>query len=106
MRVVLLFVLPILVTNCSYSQKKDKAEFEATILSDAAQYDLSKDFFRTLIEDQKKLVAALTGSSKISPDRVIDKRWTLEEKSLARNYLSGLIKEIHLKPSEQYYETK
>jgi hypothetical protein len=106
MRLLLLFVLSILITHCNYSQKKDKAEFESTILSDAAQYDLSNDFFRTLIEEQKKLVAALTGSSKISPDRVIDKRWTLEEKTLARNYLSGLIEEMHLKPSEHYYETK
>jgi hypothetical protein len=103
---MLLFVLAILITHCNYSQQKDKAAFEAAILSDATQYDLSNDFFRILIEDQKKLVAALTGSSKISPDRVIDKRWTLEEKSLTRNYLSGLIKEIPLIPNEHYYETK
>ena len=63
-------------------------------------------FLRTLIEEQKKLVAALTGSSKISPDRIIDKRWTLEEKALARNYLSGLMKGIHQIPNEHYYETK
>ena len=92
MRLVLLFMVAILITQCNYSQKKDKAEFEARILNDAAQYDLSKDFFRTLIEEQKKLVAALTGSSEISPDRIINKRWTLEEKSLARNYLSWFIK--------------
>jgi hypothetical protein len=106
MRLLLLFVLSILITHCNYSQKKVKAEFEATILSDAAQYNLSGDFFGTLIEDQKKLVSALTGSSEISPDRIIDRRWTLEEKSLARNYLSGLVKEMHLQPSEHYYETK
>ena len=106
MRLVLLFVLPLLITNCNYGQKKDKAEFEAAILSDAAQYDLSNDFFKTLIEEQKKLVEALTGSSKISPDRIIDKRWTLEEKALARNYLSGLMKGIHQIPNEHYYETK
>jgi hypothetical protein len=103
---VLLFALAILITHCNYSQQKDKAEFEAAILSDAAQYDLSNDFFRTLIEDQKKLVATLTGSSKISTDRVIEKRWTLEEKSLARNYLSGLMKGLHQIPNEHYYETK
>jgi hypothetical protein len=106
MRFVLLFVLPILITHCNYSQPKDKAEFEATILSDAAQYDLPKDFFRALIEEQQKLVAALTGSSEISSDRIIDKRWTSEEKSLARSYLSGLIKGIHQTSNEHYYETK
>lgn len=103
---MLLFVLPILISHCNYSQQKDKAEFEAIILSDAAQYDLSNDFFRTLIEEQKKLVATLTGSSKIGPDQIIEKRWTVEEKSLARNYLSGLIKGIHQIPNEHYYETK
>ena len=106
MRLVILFVLTILITHCNYSQRKDKAGFETKILSDAAQYDLSNDFFRVLTEDQKTLVAALTGSSKISPDHSIDKRWTLEETSLARNYLSGLIKGIHLTPNELYYETK
>jgi hypothetical protein len=106
MRLALLFGLPFLITHCNYSQRKDTAEFEATILSDAAQYELSNDFFRTLTEEQKKLVAALTGSSKISPDRTIHKRWTLEEKSLARNYLSSLIKGIHQIPNEHYYETK
>ncbi len=106
MRHMLLLVLPILITHCNYSQQKDKIEFEAAILSDAAQYDLSSEFFRTLIEEQKKIVAALTGSSKISPDRSIERRWTLEEKSLARNYLSGLIKGIHQIPNEHYYETK
>jgi hypothetical protein len=106
MRLVLLFVLAILITHCNYSQQKNKAEFEAIILSDATQYNLSDDFFRTLIEEQKKLVAALTGSSKISADRIIDKRWTFEEKSLARNYLSGLLKEIHQVPNEHYYQTK
>lgn len=106
MRLVLLFVLTILITHCNYSQKKDRAEFEAKILADAAQYDLSNDFFRTLIEEQKTVVAALTGSSKISQDRIIDKRWTSEEKSIARDYLSGLIKGIHQIPNEHYYETK
>src|SRR5688572_29686640 len=106
MRLVPLFVLSILITHCNYSQQKDNAEFEATILSDATQYDLSNDFFKTLIEEQKKLVEALTGSSKISADRIIDKRWTLEEKALVRNYLSGLMKGIHQIPNEHYYETK
>lgn len=106
MRLVLLFVLAISITHCNYSQQKDKAEFESAILSDAAQYDLSNDFFRTLIEDQRTLVAALTGSSEISPGRIIDKRWSLEEKSLARNYLRDLIKGIHQVPNDLYYETK
>ena len=35
------------------------AEFEATILSDATQYDSSNDFFRTLIEEQKQLTPEL-----------------------------------------------
>jgi hypothetical protein len=106
MRRMLLFVLPILITHCNYSQPKDKAEFEAAILSDATQYDLSSNFLGTLIDEQKKIVAALTGSSKIGPERLIDKRWTAEEKSLVRNYLSGLIKEIHQIPNEHSYETK
>ncbi len=106
MKLVPLFVLTILATHCDYSQKKGKAEFEATILSDAAQYDLSHDFFRTLIDKQRKLVAALTGGSEISPDHIIDRRWTLDEKSSARNYLSGLMKDIDQIPNEQYYETK
>jgi len=106
MRLVLLFVLPILITNCNYGQKKDKAEFEAAISSDAAQYDLSNDFFKILIEEQRILVEALTGGSEITPDRIIDKRWTLEEKALVRNYLSGLMKGIHHIPNEHHYETK
>ena len=48
MRLVLLFVVPILITQCNYGQKKDKAEFEAGVLTDAAQYDLSKEFFKIL----------------------------------------------------------
>jgi hypothetical protein len=105
MRLVVLLMLTFL-TDCSYSQKKDKAEFEVAILSDAARYKLSQYFFKTLIEDQKRIVAALTGSSEIGPDRIIDKRWTSEEKSFARNYLSGLIKEIHLIPIDHHYQTK
>src|SRR5688572_11494922 len=106
MRLVLLLVLLFLITHCNYSQKKNNAEFEAAILSDAIQYDLPEDFFRTLIEEQKKLVAALTGSLEISANAAIDRRWTLKEKSLARNYLSGSIKRIHQIPKEHFYETK
>ena len=51
-------------------------------------------------------MAALTGGSQISTDRIINKRWTLEEKSLVRNYLTGLLKEIHQLPHEHNYETK
>ncbi|HZB14448.1 MAG TPA: M28 family peptidase [Chryseolinea sp.] len=106
MRLVPLLVMLFLITHCNYSQKKNNAEFEAIILSDASQYDLPDNFFTTLIEEQKKLVAALTGSSEISANAVIDRRWTLEQKSLARNYLSGSIKRIHQIPKEHSYETK
>jgi hypothetical protein len=106
MKLVLLFILSILSTHCNYSQRKDTAKFEATVLSDAAQYGLSKDFFKTMIEEQKQLVTTLTGSSKISSERVINSRWTIEEKSLARNYLSDLIRGIHQIPKEHSYETK
>lgn len=60
MRFVLLFALSILVTHCNYSQKKDKAEFEATILSDAAHCGLTSGLFKTLTKEQKQLVSALT----------------------------------------------
>jgi hypothetical protein len=106
MRLVLLLVLLFVITHCNYSQKKNNAEFEAVILSDASQYELPDDFFRTVIEEQKKLIAMLTGSSEISSGAVIDRRWTLEQKSLARNYLSALIKGIHQVPNEHHYETK
>lgn len=105
MRLVFLFILPLL-SHCTYSQKKDSAEFEAAIVSDAARYELSNNFYKKLIEDQKKIVATLTGSSKIGPDRIIDKRWTPEEKSLARNYLSGLLREINQISNEHPYQTK
>ena len=78
--------------------KKTQSKIDALL----HQYDLSSDFFRTLIEEQKTAVAALTGSSKIGQDRIIDKRWTSEEKSIARDYLSGLIKGIHQIPNEHY----
>jgi hypothetical protein len=106
MRLVLLIVLPMLVTNCNYGQEKDRAEFEAIILSDAAQYDFRGDFLTTLIEDQTKVVSALTGGSEISPGRIIDRRWTSEEKSLTRNYLSGLMEGIDQNPVERSYETQ
>ena len=106
MKLTLLFILLILTTQCNYSQKKDKAEFETAILSDAAQYSLPNDFFETVIADQKQVVATLTGGSKISYDSIINGRWTIEEKHLARKYLSDLIKGIHQVPEEHSYETK
>jgi hypothetical protein len=105
MKLVLLLLLQLLA-QWGCNPKKDKVEFEAGILSDAAQYDLSGDFFKTLIEDQKQIVAALTGSSKVGSGRTIDRRWTSEEKFLARNYLSSLINEIQQRPKEHHYQTK
>lgn len=106
MKFAYILILPILTTQCNYGQRKDKAEFEATILADAARYNLANDFFKTVIEEQEQLVATLTGSSKISSDHIINRRWTIEEKSLVRNYLSDLIRGIHQVPKEHSYETK
>ncbi len=54
-------------------------------------------------EEQKILVGALSGATKIDADHQLKGRWTAEERALTRTYLSKWINQIGLKAEEQPY---
>ncbi len=54
-------------------------------------------------EEQKILVGALSGATKIDADHQLKGRWTAEERALTRTYLSKWIDQIGLKAEEQPY---
>lgn len=54
-------------------------------------------------EEQKILVGALSGATKIDADHQLKGRWTVEERALTRTYLSKWIDQIGLKAEEQPY---
>ncbi len=60
---------------------------------------------KKLIEDQRSLVAALTGGSEIATNVFIHRRWDREEKSLTREYLKQRFNIIGLVAREHHYST-
>jgi hypothetical protein len=77
----------------------------ALVISTAfAQTTVPKDIQVLLTQEQKLIVSALSGASKIEEDEILKKRWTKKEKALARSYLSSKLKDIGLTAQEQKYK--
>ncbi|CAN5339882.1 hypothetical protein BH10BAC4_BH10BAC4_18070 [soil metagenome] len=57
-----------------------------------------------LMQQQKPIVSALSGASKIKENETLKQRWTKKEKVLTRGYLSGKLNNIGLTAQEQEYK--
>ena len=71
------------------------------ISSAFGQTSLEKD---AMIKEQKLIVSALSGASKIEEDKILKRRWTNKEKTIARSYLSRKLNDIGLTAQEQPYK--
>lgn len=69
-----------------------------------AQTTLPKDVEVALIGQQRQIVSALSGASKIEGNEILKRRWTKKEKFLTRSYLSKKLSDIGLTSQEQKYK--
>ncbi|MBA4054500.1 MAG: Zn-dependent exopeptidase M28 [Marivirga sp.] len=75
------------------------------VISNAmAQKNIRKDIQLALSNEQKQIVSALSGKSKIDQNETLKRRWTNKEKMLARNYLKARLADIGLDAQENAYK--
>ena len=65
---------------------------------------MSKEIKIRLESEQKQILSALTGISKINQNSILEGRWDEKSKIAVRGYLSDLIKNIGLNPKEHNYK--
>jgi hypothetical protein len=69
-----------------------------------AQQSIPEDARLELIDEQKMIVSALSGRSKIEEERYLKRRWTEKEKKLARGFLFSRLLAIGIHAREHNYE--
>ena len=69
-----------------------------------AQQSIPDDTRLKLIDEQKMIVSALSGGSKIDEERYLKRRWTEKEKKMARTYLISRLSDIGIDALEHQYE--
>ncbi len=72
--------------------------------TDLVQNLISAEVQTTLTLEQKEIVSALTGDSKIDQSKKLKKRWSKNEKLLVRNYLKSKLRDIKIDAKEYYYK--
>ncbi len=97
-------ILLLVFTQACAQNTKDPVAFKALWVEDAAQFGLTPGFLDESESDQRRLIAAFTGEAPIDGAQKIEKRWTVEERTLSRQYLSKMLVEIGIKPIEVSYE--
>ena len=69
-----------------------------------AQLGVPEGIRLKLIDEQKIIVSALSGGSKIDEERYLKRRWTEKEKKMARSFLSSHLLAIGIHAHEHQYE--
>lgn len=97
-------ILLLVFTQACAQNTKDPVAFKALWLNNAAQFGLTPDFLDDSESDQRRLIAAFTGEVPIAGTQKIKRRWTVDERTLSRQYLSKMLREIGIETKETSYE--
>jgi hypothetical protein len=76
----------------------------ASAVSNATAQKIPEQVRLALTNDQKQIVSALSGASKIGSHGNLKRRWTSKEKKQAREYLAARLLEVGVVPEEQSYK--
>ncbi|GAB5525803.1 MAG: hypothetical protein Roseis2KO_36750 [Roseivirga sp.] len=97
-------ILLVVFTQACAQNTKDPQAFKTLWVEDASGFGLTPDFLETSESDQRRLIAAFTGESAIQGTQKITRRWSTEERSLSRQFLSKMLNDIGIEPRKASYE--